>query len=526
MQAANKVVAFIDLGTNSIRLLLVKLSHASSYHILRQHKITVRLGEGEFKSGYLTDEARHRTIEACRGFREIALSFGAEEIIGYATAATRDAKNRDAFLEQLQAEVGIQFEIISGNEEARLIWLGIVNKTTITQDPVLFIDIGGGSTELIVGNQHNYSLLHSLSFGAIRTTTQFFSNPKAPIPDAEIKHLKKSIFGGVASIARKIEKCNPVTAIGSSGTIIALERLAQKMQKVPGVVHQQGILTRKELKSLCSLLAGLSHDDRSLLPNMNKDRADIIVAGSQILYGIMKACNIHEIQTTEFGLRDGMLIDYLSRCPGFLKKDGFDARGMSIQRLAQIFHADIEHTNHVSHLAAQFYDSACSAGLLTYDAKERELLIYAARVHDVGHYISFSRHHIHSAYIVQNAGMVGFSELEILIIALLCRYHRRRSPREKDPGYCLLPPGKQRTVLILSFMLRFAEALDRSHDGRVDGVSVVQAKNDDKEIQIIITTQGDCTLEVLAVQEDFPLFNRAFSREVKIFVQNSSTMPD
>jgi exopolyphosphatase/guanosine-5'-triphosphate,3'-diphosphate pyrophosphatase len=330
----------------------------------------------------------------------------------------------------------------------------------------------------------------------------------------------------VASIARKIQKCSPIAAIGSSGTIMTLERLAQRMQKVPGVVHQQGILTRKELKSLCSLLAGLSHSDRSLLPNMNKERADIIVAGSYILYGIMKECNIQEIQTTEFGLRDGMLVDYLSRHPGFLQQDGFNVREMSIQRLAKRFHVDIEHANHVAHVAAQLFDSACSAGLITHDARTRELLRYAAKVHDVGHYISFSRHHIHSAYIVQNAGMVGFSELEILIIALLCRYHRRRSPREKDPGYSLLSPSKQRTVLILSFMLRFAEALDRSHDGRVEAVTIVQEKNDDREIHIMITAQNDCTLEIFAVQEDIPLFTRVFSREVKIFVQNSSTMPN
>ena len=509
-KTTTRVVAFVDLGTNSTRLLIVRLDAHFSYRILRQHKIMIRLGEGEFVSGYLTDEAMDRAIVTCRGFYETALSFGATEIIGYATSATRDAKNREIFLERLSKETGIEFEIISGSEEARLIWLGITNSTIIKESPVLFIDIGGGSTELIVGDQHSYSFLHSLRLGSLRTTTQLLSNPKEPTPDNELKNLRKHLAGEIASISHEIEKYSPITAIGSSGTIIALESLAGKI----GTTHEQGILTRKELKALGLLLAGLSHDERCALPGMQKDRADIIVAGSQILYEVMKACNIREIKTTEFGLRYGMLIDYLSRCPGFLPKEDLSVRDVSIYRLSQMFGVDQEHADHVSCLVAQMFDSARTAGFFSYDERWRELLLYAARVHDIGQFISLSRHHLHSAYIVSNAEIVGFSEYEILIISLFCRYHRKRIPREKDPGYDSLSVKDKRAVFVLSFLLRCAEVLDRSHDGRVQ--TAVLSRAGEHKIQLTVTAVHDCTLEMWAVEEEIPLFKNVFDYEVTI----------
>jgi exopolyphosphatase/guanosine-5'-triphosphate,3'-diphosphate pyrophosphatase len=507
---SSRIVAFVDLGTNSTRLLIVRLGGHFSYRILRQQKIMIRLGEGEFVSGYLTDEAMDRAIVTCRGFYETAVSFGASEIIGYATSATRDARNRESFLERLSNETGIEFETISGNEEARLIWLGITKSTVIEESPVLFIDIGGGSTELIVGDKHDYSFLHSLRLGSLRSTTQFFSSPEKPIPDDELKTLRNHLVGEIVSISNEIQKYAPIAGIGSSGTIIALENLAAKM----GVTHQQGILTRKELKSLGLLLAGLSRDERSALPGMQKERADIIVAGSQILYEVMKACNIREIRTTEFGLRYGMLVDYLSRSPGFLPEGDLSVRDLNIYRLTQMFGVDQQHAEHVSWLVAQMFDSAREAGFFSYDDRWRELLLYAAHVHDIGQSISLSRHQLHSAYIVSNAQILGFSEYEILIIALFCRYHRKRFPRERDPGYDTLSVKDKRAVFILSFILRWAEVLDRSHDGRVR--TAVLSRAGDHKILLTLTAVQDCTLEMWAVEEEIPLFKNVFDYDVTI----------
>jgi len=509
-KTTKRIVAFVDLGTNSTRLLIVRLDANFSYRVLRQHKFMIRLGEGEFISGYLTDEAMDRAIVTCRGFYEIAVSFGATEIIGYATSATRDARNREIFLERLSKETGIDFEVISGNEEARLIWLGITNSTTIQESPVLFIDIGGGSTELIVGDQHRYSFLHSLRLGSLRSTTQFFSSPEKPTPDNELKNLRKHLVGEISAISHEIQRYSPITAIGSSGTIIALENLAGRI----GATHQQGILTRKELKSLVSLLAGLSHDERCELPGMQKERADIIVAGSQILYEVMKACNIREIRITEFGLRYGMLIDYLSRSPGFLPKEDLSVRDINIHRLSQMFGVDQQHADHIASLVAQMFDSARTAGFFSYDDRWRELLLYAARVHDVGQVISFSRHQLHSAYIVANAEIVGFSEYEILIISLFCRYHRKRLPREKDPGYDSLSPKDKRAVFILSFILRWAEFLDRSHDGRVR--TAVLSRAGERKILLALSAVHDCTLEIWAVKEEIQLFKNVFDYDVTV----------
>ena len=509
-EVSKRIVAFVDLGTNSTRLLIVRLDTHFAYRVLRQQKIMIRLGEGEFVSGYLTDEAMDRAIVSCRGFYETAVSFGAKEIIGFATSATRDAKNREIFLERLSKESGIDFETISGSEEARLIWLGITNSMTIKESPVLFIDIGGGSTELIVGDQYSYSFLHSLRLGSLRSTTQFFSNPEKPIPENELKTFRKHLIREVGSIAHEIKKYAPIKGIGSSGTVIALENLARKI--VAG--HQTGILTRKEVKSLDQLLAGLSHDERCALPGIQKERADIIVAGSQILYEVMKACSIREIRTTEFGLRYGMLIDHLSRSPGFLPKGNLSVRDASIYRLSQMFGVEQEHADHVSWIVAQMFDSGRAAGLFLYDDRWRELLLYAAHVHDIGQFISLSRHQLHSAYIVSNAEIVGFSEYEILIISLFCRYHRKKFPRDKDAEYDTLSPEDKRAVLILSFILRWAEVLDRSHDGRVN--TAVLSRAGDHKILLTLTAVNNCILEMWAVEEEIPLFKTVFGYDVTI----------
>ena len=391
-----------------------------------------------------------------------------------------------------------------------MIWLGITNSTVINESPVLFIDIGGGSTELIVGDQHGYSLLHSLRLGSLRSTTQFFLNPEKPIPDNELKNFRKYLAGEVGSIAHEVKKHSPIVGIGSSGTIIALESLAGKM----GTTHQQGVLTRKELKALGQLLAGLSHEERCALPGMQKDRADIIVAGSHILYEVMKACSIREIRTTDFGLRYGMLMDYLSRSPGFLPEGNLSVRDMSIHRLSQMFSVDQQHADHVSCLVAQMFDSARVAGFFSYDNRWRELLLYAARVHDVGQLVSLSRHQLHSAYIVSNADIVGFSEYEILIISLFCRYHRKRFPREKDPGYESLSVKDKQAVFVLSFILRWAEILDRSHDGRVQ--TAVLSRAGDHKVLLELTAVRACTLEMWAVEEEVPLFKNVFDYDVTI----------
>ncbi|MDR2855390.1 MAG: Ppx/GppA family phosphatase [Methanomicrobiales archaeon] len=509
-ETTERVIACIDLGTNSARLLIVQLYANFSYRILRQHKITVRLGEGEFVSGYLTDAAMDRAIVACRGFYEIALSFGAVEVIGYATSATRDAKNREVFLERLLKETGIDFDVISGNEEARLIWLGITSSTEIIENSVLFIDIGGGSTEIIVGDQHGYSFLYSLHLGSIRTTTQFFSNPKGSIPQSELKALRKHIVGEVASVSSEIKQYAPTIAIGSSGTVINLEKVASKIE----TTHQQGILTRKELKALYLLLAGLSYSERCAIPGINKERCDIIVAGARILYEVMKACNIREIKVTEFGLRDGMLADYLARCPEFLERGDLSVRDVSIHQLAQIFCVDLAHASHVSDLTAQMFDSAHASGLISYDTRWRELLLYASYVHDVGQFIAHFRHQLHSEYIVSNAGLLGFSEYEILLLSLFCRYHRKRIPRERDIGYSSLSTEDKRAVFILSFILRCAEALDRSHDGRVK--TAVLSRPNERKIQLQVTATQDCTIEMWAVEEEISLLENTFAYEVNI----------
>ncbi len=516
----HNVIAFIDLGTNSARLLIIRLNPNCSYSVLTQQKEVVRLGEGGFAENILTPDAINRTVIVLSRFAEVARSFGATEIVAVATSATRDARNRDALITRIREEAGFELNVISGPEEARLIWLGVSSGVKIGKTKSLFIDIGGGSTEIIVGDQFEAFLLRSLKLGAIRTTNTYIPPDMTdPIPLQTVLVIQKHIRSRALHTIRNVKSKKVQQAFGSSGTISTLEAIAAGMNN-SAAPHREGVITRTELSEVITHLCSLPLKERRNVQGLNPDRADIIIAGALILNSLLEQTGISEIQVSSRSLRDGLLVDYLSRIPGFPFAEQEPIRMASIKHLGRVCHINEPHANHVRDLALSLFDSAREAGLHNLPNTDRELLSYAAILHDIGQFISFPAHQQHSLYVITHATLLGFNEHEILIIALVTRYHRKKMPRGKDQLYGHLNDDDKMMVQILSVFLRMAENLDRSHDGRVTHAQLLATER--RKITLALECNSDCSLEQWAILGDIRSFERTMKKGLKIEVLPSS----
>ena len=519
------VVGLIDLGTNSVRLFVVRINENKSYTILNQHKIMVRLGEGEFVKQRLKNEAMERTILVLGRFAEMARNLGAEEILAVATSATRDAENKDVFLERVRKEAGIDLKVISGLEEARLIYLGIASGMHLGDKTALFIDIGGGSTETIVGNQAEYFHLDSLKLGAVRLASLFFLPGETdPVSPDRYALLQQYVRNASLRSVQRLREFPVDLVVGSSGTLETLAEMAfrrgNKKQKGASAEKESSerTMTRRQLEELTKFLCSLSLEERKRLPGMVPERADIIVAGASIIHTLMEDLELDKIRISTRSLRNGLLVDYLMRGKWGYLDAAFSVREQSVLQLARSCGFHEEHSRHLGDLCMQLFDSGREAGLHSFGESAKELLFYAALLHDIGLFLSFSNHHAHSHYIIRNVELLGFHDNEIAVIAALAFYHRKRSPKKKDPEFEALDQDSQRIVFTLSMFLRMAESLDRSHHNFVHEVRFVREKN-----VLLLKIQADkgYQLELWALEEHQKYFVKTFGERFGIQVTAS-----
>ena len=504
-----RVVAFIDIGTNSIRLLIVRLFPNCTYHVLSRQKETVRLGEGEFDDGLISDEAIERAVNVCRTYTTLARSFSTDEVVAVATSAAREAKNRNVLLNRLRHEAGIDARIISGRDEARLIYMGVATGLHLGEKQAVFIDRGGGSTEIAIGGQHTSCHLESLLLGSIRLTNLFFSRD-------EEKPVTKKKYGRIRDHARSV--IEPVLpglsshhfdiAIGSSGTIINLSEIAMKTGN--GTPNGKTGLTRAELARVAGLLCSLPLSARRKVPGINPERGDIIISGAAILETLMDALSIDRIVSTQRGLQDGLLADYLTRMEDFPLIGSLSPRERSILQLARSCRINEHHARTVARLSQELFTSAGRCGLHEYSGHEEELLVYATFLHDVGSFISYHNHHVHSYYLIKNTDIPGFLPREILLLAFIARYHRKKPPKKRTLAVLPLEPGDWERISVLSALLRMAESLDRSHAGLIRHARFLSTSPTGAVLEL--TAIGECHLELSGIENEADNFERVFGK--------------
>lgn len=532
------ILAAMDIGTNSVRLAVVEVQQRGTWTTLASQKQVVRLGEGEFATGVkskkktseeaprhrLTEQAIARGALVCARFAEVARGYGATEIIALATAATREAENGDEFVERVRHLAGLDVRVVSGQEEARLIYLGVASGVELPSDQrALFMDIGGGSTELIVGDNHNYTFLDSLRVGAIRLTAEYVKDVAKPISQATWTTMQRHVRSMLAPAARAIDKVGFSVMYGSSGTVQNLAEIVARASAAQNPTSFRNYdLSLEDIQATAKRLCAMTIEQRRRIPGINPERADIIIGGSAILQTAMETVGAASIRISDRGLREGIIVDRLRREPqAVAEKAAADvdlgARLRSIRQLMRATRVDEPHANHVLQLALSLFDQWKALGLHDY-GRARELLEYASLLHDAGFFISHTDHQQHSYYLVRHSELLGFNDREVEIIASVALYHRKALPRRKHLNFARLNQKTQRVIRVLSCALRFAEALDRSHLMLVRHVRCERKYKPDR-VAMTLEASADAQLELWAAEGNAAAFEKTFGLPLEISVE-------
>jgi exopolyphosphatase/guanosine-5'-triphosphate,3'-diphosphate pyrophosphatase len=520
-----RVVAFIDIGTNSIRLLLVRINPNGSYQPLTKQKETVRLGDKEFIDRILQPKAMERTVIVCKKFMELARAYRAEEVIAVATSATRDASNKVQLLEMLKREANLEVCTISGTEEARLIYLGVSSGLRLGYSKALFIDIGGGSTEVSVGDQKQYYFLDSLNLGAVRLTNMFLPDETGPVSEEQYEQIKAHVRRKAADVTKELSKYRVGCAIGSSGTIENLAKIAfVYLHKTAHESYEK--LEYEDLKKIIKAMCALPLEERHKFPGINSQRADIIISGAAIIETLMEELGLSRIRVSKLGLREGLLVDYISKSEFSYMITQMSVRKRSIMQLGLTCNFDEEHAHTVTRLSLELFDSIQALGIYEFKEGERELLEYGSTLHDIGTFLSYDTHQTHAYHLIRESNLPGFQPEEIEFIANLAYFHRKNTPKKKHPNFSGLDKDAVKSIRVLSALLRIAEGLDRSHTGIISHVRFYIASTNTLVLEM--HARRECQLEIWEVEKQKKYFKKIFgySLQSKIIIeQDFKTLP-
>jgi exopolyphosphatase/guanosine-5'-triphosphate,3'-diphosphate pyrophosphatase len=514
------MIAAIDLGTNSFHMVIVKIEPTlPSFTIIDREKDMVRLGDFDQK-GRLKSEVIERGIICLRRFQEIAKTYNAEQIVAVATSAVREAPNGRDFIKQVSDELNLDISVISGQEEARRIYLGVLSAMEFNNQPHIIIDIGGGSTELILGEGREPIFLSSTKVGAVRLTQDYVKSD--PISRNEFLYLQAYIRGmlerTVDELASNLKKGEPLRLLGTSGTIetLAIINAREKFGTEPTPLTGYE-LKLSDLQDLVNRFRKMSYAERLEIPGISDKRAEIILAGALILQEAMTLLKIDSLTVCERSLREGVIVDWMLT-HGLIEdrlRYGSSIRQRSILKIAQKYQVDLDHGERVAAFALNLFDQTQRI-LHDFGPEEREFLWAAGILHNSGLYISHSALHKHSYYLIRHGELLGYTETEIETIANLARYHRKSPPKKKHENYQSLPKKHRQIVDKLSPILRLAVALDRRQIGAVAQVNC-QCHWEAGEFQISLKPadpQDDCALELWSLNFEKEAFEIEYGLKV------------
>jgi exopolyphosphatase/guanosine-5'-triphosphate,3'-diphosphate pyrophosphatase len=504
-RAAVKKLAAIDIGTNSIKLLVAAVDEEGSLEVLSREKSLVRLGSDTLSTGRLSAEAIEAAASTVEQFLRSVSAQGAELVRAVATCAVREAANSAEFIEEIRRRTGVRVDVISGEEEARLINLAVRSEFPSRLDPLFMVDIGGGSTEFVISNGSRVLLTESLPLGVVGLAVRYLRSD--PPNDRDRKAMKKEIRAVAKKAVQAVHKTGFKTCVGSSGTIQSLSLVYESAilgQEAPLSGHRT--LTREGLKKVNRLLRRTTEKEKLRIAGLDPRRRDISVPGGILLAWILKRAGAEAIVVGERGLREGLLLDHVARS-GQRRDVDRDVRARSVDRLLRRGNAEVLHAVHVARLALEIFDHTHSLHQLT--ATEREWLQYGALLHDIGCYVGYSRHQRHSYYLITHGDLPGFSAEEVEVIASLARYHKGGGPKARHENWQRLNPYLRPVVEKLAALLRIADGLDRSHRQLV---SEVTCRVKPRRVEFEATARADCEAELDAARRKADLFERVFVR--------------
>ena len=520
-QKVHILVASIDIGTNSTHLLIAEISaELKSFSIKFTDKSTTRLGERD-EEGNLTEESIQRVLITLKRFKEYCISNGVNQIVTAATSAVREAPNGMEFIKRIMDETGIQIELISGSEEARLIYLGVLSGTVLKDQSYVIIDIGGGSTELILADRKDAIALTSSRVGAVRLKNDFLNREVMNLERYKFLRtfIKGSLEPSVRKIKRRLRDDKPVSMIATSGTAISLGNLitadqGHQKQKMHGFKFK-----RDDLQVVLEKLTKMPFSEIKKIPSLSERRAEIIIPGALILDTSMDMFNFDELTISERALREGLVVNWMLR-KGIIKNEfniQSNIRRTTIVHQSSKFRVDKERAEKVTNIAFQIYDQTKSILHDNTESNAKELLWAACNLYSCGKYVNISSYHKHSWYLIKNCELLGYSQSETNIIASIARYHRKSLPKKRhDSWQNLMCKEDKKIVLEMSLILRLAASLDQRPENVISSLQIKLQKNVLSIELIPINKKNDLLIEKWSLELSRDVIKELKNLELKV----------
>lgn len=500
--------AAVDIGSNSVRMMAAEAGHGEM-RILAEERQVTRLGESVFRSGRISDEALDFLTQ---NLQRMAAIYNRLEIVGVravATSAVRDASNQQDFLQRTSAALGVNVEVISGPEEARLIHLGVEARWPRPKERTLIVDVGGGSAELIISQGGQLIDAVSKPLGAVRLTEVLLNTD--PPQREEVHRLDRYIEEKLSSFHKQHGAEKFDRAIATSATAGAIVSVVNQVPRSKRDDADRMRATAAQVRELYATLAQTDLAARRKIPGIGPRRAEIILAGTAVFSRVLDLFGHKSLYYCVAGVRDGVIADLTARGVGRELSQLSREQRSVVEGMAKRYGVAIKHARHVALLSHRLFEVLQPMHLLPPSAGK--LLEASAYLHDVGHFVSGTGHHKHSAYLVANSDLPGFTDRERLTIAALCRFHRKSMPQPRHSHFQALDPDAKRTVLQLTPLLRIADALDRGHEQKVQGIANMTK---DGNVSVSIQTEQDADLEIWAANEAAKTFRDVYTKPLSL----------
>ena len=505
-------LAAIDIGTNSIHIVIVEATGRGGFEVIDRQKRMVKLGAGLWTTQRISDRAVNDGLEVIRRYYKLAESRGVDEILAVATSASREAENGSEFLEAIFRETGLTPRVISGMEEARLIFLAARHAVDLGTTRSCVIDIGGGSVEVAVGDAESVLLSQSLRLGVQRLLDRVGNT--GPISDRQMAELRGFIQGTAGEVMQHAGGLGFMRLIGTSGTIRAIGEAAHLgAGGAPVRTLNATSCKRKDIKDLVKKLCEMDESRRAKVPGISEGRADTVHLGGALLLELMEQCGAEEIMLCDASLREGVILDYLERhgTTSPLHPPIVDPRRRSVIELMRKYDRDDPREHHVAALSVALFDQ--TKPLHALGGAERELLEYAALLHGIGRHLNYVDREAHSSYIVRHSALRGFTPAEVELLSLIVRYHRGARPRKRHGRLLKFDRFGRHVLSVLSGILRLAVALDRGH---CQLVQHVEAELDGHRVRLELDGPGELELELWAARGKLKPLAKALRAKIDV----------
>lgn len=499
-------LAAIDIGTNSIRLIVAEPLRGGNYRILDEEKESTRLGEQLGKTGRLDPAAIDKSLEALRRMKKIAEGYQTTELKTIATCAVREAANGEEFCRRARDELGLDIEVIGPEKEALLAFSSVQRAFDLSGKHVAIVDIGGGSTEIVLAYGGLVEAVYTTRLGAVRLSEAFpdtaSSQGFGEMVDTIDRHLRKNTKNPVFV---------PHLLFGSGGTFTSLAAMTMAAKGQDGMPIRGYQVSRADVRHLLERLRKMPLKMRSSVAGLSPDRADIIVGGLAIVDRVMERFEVNTVQIHNRGVRDGLLLTMIDRSLG-TNAGRPRNRDAALERLAASCGCEMPHSRHVARLAGSIF--AQLAQHFHLNPSDQGLLEAAAKLQDVGYLINYDQHHKHSYHLILHSRLEGFQPNELELIANVARYHRGADPKRKHANFRQLSTRDQNRVRQMAAILRVAGGLDRSNTGQVTDVKVELGKKDD--VTLWLAAQQLPEVDIWGARKRSKLFEKAFDANLSI----------